>query len=108
MGPAAQNEFCAALVIDADAQDITRQEIACKLHATKLTADSLCQRSSKRRFANPRNVLDEEMPAGEKCHERELDRLVLSLEGPSTACRNVWSAGSPSAMRAAAAVMLVE
>jgi len=76
-----QDEFGAALVVDADTQNIARQEITRKLHAAKLTSHCLCQGSRKRRLADAGNVLDEQMPAGEKCDQGKLDGLVLPLEG---------------------------
>jgi hypothetical protein len=58
-----KNELSAALVVDADPEDIARKEVACELHATKLAADCLGERPSEGGLADAGNVLDEQVPA---------------------------------------------
>ncbi len=75
-----EDELSAALVVDADAEDVAREEIACKLHAAQLAADCLREGAGERGLADAGHVFDEQVAAGEQRHERELDSVLLSFE----------------------------
>ena len=46
-GPLAEDELALALVVDADAEDVAREQIARELHATQLAADGLGERRGR-------------------------------------------------------------
>ena len=80
MGPWRRTNSPRALVVDADAEDVARQEVARELHAPQLAADGLGERARERRLADARDVLDEQVAARQERDERELDGVVLALE----------------------------
>ena len=80
MGPCRRTNSPLALVVDADAEDVAREQVARELHAAQLAADGLRERARERGLADARHVLDEEVPAREQRDERELDGVVLALE----------------------------
>jgi|GEM_PF-6001721 len=84
-----ENELLDRLVINRDARDIARQEIARELHARKRTVHRARQRIRQSRLADPRQILDEQMPAGDEAGDDLLDDVILALDrephvGPQT------------------------
>ena len=75
-----QDELALALVVDADAEHVAREQVARELHATQLAADGLRERASERGLADAGDVLDEQVPAREERDQRELDGFLLALE----------------------------
>ena len=76
----AEDELAAALVVDADAEDVAREQVAGELHAAQLAADGLGDGARERRLADAGHVLDEQVAAGEERDERELDGVLLAFE----------------------------
>ena len=68
-------------LIDADAQHITRQQIGSELHALKAAVKRFGERLGQGGFANAGNVFDEQMAAGEKRDQRELNGFFLAVNG---------------------------
>jgi len=79
-GALSQDELALALVVDADAEDVAREEIARELHAPQIAADRLGESASQRGLAHTGDVLDEQVSARQQRHQRELDRLVLAFQ----------------------------
>ena len=77
-----EDELGGALIVDGDADDVARQQIGCKLHASQLAADGARERARERRLADAGHVFDEQVPAGEERDERELDGVGLAFESP--------------------------
>src|SRR5262249_9031202 len=78
--PLSQDELAAALVVDRNAEDVAREQIARELHAAKLAADGAGQGAREGRLADAGDVLDEKVTPREQRGERELDGLLLRLE----------------------------
>ena len=75
-----EDELARPLIIDRDAHDVARQQIARELHAPQIPSDGARERARERRLADARDVLDEQVPSAEQRDERELHGLFLSLE----------------------------
>ena len=63
-----------------DAEHVGGQEVARELHARVPEPEVRGQRLRQRRFADARDVLDQQMPAREQAGEREPQRLGLADE----------------------------
>ena len=62
-------------VEDRDPEDVGGQEVARELDARVLEAEGHRERLRQRRFADARDVLDQQMAAREEAGERELERI---------------------------------
>jgi len=76
------DELAGALVVDRDSEHVAREEVTCKLHTSQVAPDRASERAGERSLAHAGNVLDEEMPAGEERHERELHGVLFAFERP--------------------------
>jgi hypothetical protein len=65
-------------VEDRYTQDVGGQEVARKLNACVLQSEGRGQRLRERRLANTRNVLDQQMTAGEQTRQRKFQRSRLA------------------------------
>ena len=77
-----KGEVARALVVDGDADDVAREEIARELDASQLAADRAGEGACKRRLADAGDILDEEVTTCEESDERELDGILFPFEGP--------------------------
>ena len=82
IGPWRRTNSPVPLVVDADAEHVARQQVARELDAPQLAADGLGEGARERGLADAGDVLDEQVAAREERDERELDGVVLALEGP--------------------------
>jgi hypothetical protein len=79
-GAAMELEASAPAVVDGDPDDVGRQEVARELDALVREAEHARERVRERRLADARNVLDQEVPAGEEAGECEAHFAVLAKE----------------------------
>ena len=108
MGPWRRTNSPLPLVVDADAEDVARQEVARELDAPQLAADGLGEGARERGLADAGHVLDEQVPAREERHERELDGVLLALEGALDGLSQRLERGELLGDAGAAAVMQPE
>ena len=71
--PAMELEATARAVVDRDADDVGRQQVARELDALVREAEHARERVRERRLADARDVLDQEVAAREQAGEREPD-----------------------------------
>jgi hypothetical protein len=76
----AQEKLGAPLIVDGYAQQITRQQITRELHAVHLRSDGSGERTRQRGLPDAGDVLDQDVPASEKCDDGELDDCRLTFE----------------------------
>ena len=65
-------------VIDGYADHIRGQQVAGELDAHKIESQGCGQCLCQRRFADPRNVLDQKMASGQQAGQCQSDRLLAS------------------------------
>jgi len=58
-------------VVDGDAEHVTRQHVGGELQAVELAADRSCEGVRQRRFADTRNVLNEQVSASQQTNKRQ-------------------------------------
>ena len=80
IGPWRRTNSPVPLVVDAHAEDVARQEVARELDAAQLAADRLGEGAREGGLADARDVLDEQVAAGEERDERELHGVLLALQ----------------------------
>ena len=68
------------LVKDGKADHIRRQQVGSKLDTLENAIERAGERVGQRRFAHPRNVLDEQVTTGNQRHYRESNRFRLTLD----------------------------
>ena len=85
-----------ALVEDRHAEHVGRQQVARELDARVLEAERRRERLRERRLADARNVLDQQVAAGEQAGEREPQRLVLADDDAARAAAGRRRAGARS------------
>jgi hypothetical protein len=71
-------EAAGAAIVDGDTEDVRRQQVAGELHALERQAEDACQHVGQGGFADPRNILDEQMPMGHEAGNGEPDLAVLA------------------------------
>src|SRR3954447_2907446 len=76
----AELEALLALVVDAGADDVGRQQVGGALDARELRVDRLRQRACERGLADARIVLDEDVPFGEHRDDDVLEHVVAHLD----------------------------
>src|SRR4030095_3428534 len=75
--PAMKHEALLASIEDGIAENIGRQQVACKLDALKGERERARQRLRKRCLAHARNIFNQEMAACEQTGDCELYRLIF-------------------------------
>jgi len=75
-----ESERGALLVVDGDAGDVARQQVAGELHASKGEIERPCERLGKSRLADTRHVFEQQMPASRESGQGQLDHRFLALE----------------------------
>jgi len=76
--PGVEAERMRLRVVDRHAEHVGRQEVARELHARVLESQRRRQRLRQRRLADPGDVLDQQVPAGEQAGQREPQRRGLA------------------------------
>ncbi len=66
-----------------DAHDVGGQQVAGELYAPVGQPEYLCQRLGERRLAQTRQILDQQVAAGEQTSERKRDLLILVQDDPA-------------------------
>ena len=79
-GPRAELEVAHVLVEHRDAGDVARQQVGGELHAPHRAVDGPGQRLGEQGLADPRDVLDEEVPLGEQHGDRGAHDRLLALD----------------------------
>src|SRR5262249_49522139 len=65
----------AVLIKDRNADDVRRQQVARELNALKTAIQTARDSVRQRSFTHAWNVLDEQMPAGQQGHNRQMHRF---------------------------------
>ena len=78
--PALELEHLAAAVVDRDADDVARQQVAGELDAAKRAAERRREGARERRLADAGDVLDEQVAARQQRDHRGADRLRLAAD----------------------------
>src|SRR5262249_30902672 len=81
-GTGAELEPALGLVVDGNAQDVRREEVARELDAAERAPQRARQRASQGRLADPGNILDEQVPPRQKRRHRQPDGLRLAANHP--------------------------
>jgi hypothetical protein len=71
-------ELLGLLVVDGETRHVRRQQVGRELDPPECAAEAARDRLRQDRLAGPGNVLDQEVAAAEKGHQRELDLVVLA------------------------------
>ena len=79
-GPGFEAERLGGALVDADADEVGRQQIGRELDPLPAAVDRGRQRLGQAGLADAGHVLDEEVPFGEQAHHRQLDRVDLAVE----------------------------
>ena len=76
-----EHEAVAGLVVNGDAGDVAREQVARELDAREREIERSRQRLRQRGLADARHVLEQQVPSGGESRERQLDDLLFSLQG---------------------------
>ena len=74
-------ELARGLVVYADANDVCRQKIACKLNALPGKAEDSGEGTRQRRLADPRHVFKQHVPARQDGHEHQFHHFLFADKG---------------------------
>ena len=66
--------------VHGDAEDVTGQHVAGKLHPPEIAVDGARKSVGESGFANPGNAFNQQMSAGKNRHQGQADDLVLATD----------------------------
>ncbi len=79
-GPGLEAERLGGPLVDADADEVGREQVGRELDPLPAAVDRRRERLGEARLADTRDVLDEEMALREQAHHGEFDRIGLAVE----------------------------
>ena len=77
----AEFKFARVGMIDADAQDVTGQQVGSELHALEGAVEGFRERLGQGGFADAGNIFDQQVAAGKKRDQGELNDVFLAENG---------------------------
>jgi hypothetical protein len=76
-----RDEFAAALIEDARADDVAGQQVGRELDALEVTADRGRERAAGQRLGNAGHPLEQHVSVGQQRHHQRVDDLGLTDDG---------------------------